>query len=155
MSGIELKPMKIHTQKGKRRLWLEQQRYGLEGFTPGSSFKVTYHTDSIEIESDPEGSNKVFTRVKKPSKLHPTERKFAIVSLHNSKLKAIFGDTEDGVDTPCRYEQMPGYLKIWPTDVVEALYREVDSDEVLESPADNKLSSDYESYRDPYVQEAA
>ena len=54
MSGIELKPMKIHTQKGKRRLWLEQQRYGLDGFEPGSSFKVTYHADSIEIESDPE-----------------------------------------------------------------------------------------------------
>ena len=118
MSGLELKPMKIHTQKGKRRLWLEQQRYGLDGFEPGSSFKVTYHADSIEIESDPEGSNKVFTRVKKPSKLHPTERQFAIVSLHNSKLKAIFGDTEDGVDTECRYEQMPGYLKIWPADRV-------------------------------------
>ena len=118
MSGIELKPMKIHTQKGKRRLWLEQQRYGLDGFAPGSSFKVTYHTDSIEIESDPEGSNKVFTRVKKTSKLHPTERQFAIVSLHNSKLKAIFGDTEDGVDTECRYEQMPGYLKIWPANIV-------------------------------------
>jgi len=40
------------------------------------------------------------------------------VSLHNSKLKAIFGDTEDGVDTPCRYEQMPGYLKIWPVEAV-------------------------------------
>ena len=79
MSGIELKPMKIHTQKGKRRLWLEQQRYGLDGFAPGSSFKVTYHTDSIEIESDPEGSNKVFTRVKKASKLHPTERQFAMI----------------------------------------------------------------------------
>ena len=118
MSGLELKPMKIHTQKGKRRLWLEQQRYGLDGFKPGSSFKVTYHTDSIEIEADPEGSNKVFTRVKKASKLHPTERQFAIVSLHNSKLKAIFGDTEDGVDTACRYEQMPGYLKIWPVDRV-------------------------------------
>ena len=155
MSGIELKPMKIHTQKGKRRLWLEQQRYGLDGFKPGSKFKVTYHADSIEIESDPEGSNKVFTRVKKASKQHPEERRFAIVSLHNSKLKAIFGDTTYGVDTECRYEQMPGYLKIWPTDVVEALYREVDSDEVLESPADNKLSSDYESYRDPHVQEAA
>ena len=114
MSGIELKPMKIHTQKGKRRLWLEEQRYGLDGFECGSNFKVTYNADSIEIESDPEGSNKVFTRVKKPSKLHPTERKFAIVSLHNSKLKAIFGDTEDGVDTECRYEQMPGYFKIWP-----------------------------------------
>jgi hypothetical protein len=119
MSGLELKPMKIHTQKGKRRLWLEQQRYGLDGFVPGSNFKVTYHADSIEIESDPEGSNKVFTRVKKPSKLHPTERQFAIVSLHNSKLKAIFGDTEDGVDTFCRYEQKPGYLKIWPADKVE------------------------------------
>ena len=118
MSGIELKPMKIHTQKGKRRLWLEQQRYGLDGFAPGSSFKVTYHTDSIEIESDPEGSNKVFTRVKKPSKLHPTERQFAIVSLHNSKLKAIFGDSEYGFDTECRYEQMPGYLKIWPAYIV-------------------------------------
>ena len=116
MSGLALKPMKIHTQKGKRRLWLEQQRYGLDGFEPGSSFKVTYHSDAIEIESDPEGSNKVFTRVKKASKLHPNERKFAIVSLHNSKLKAIFGDTEDGVDTECRYEQMPGYLKIWPVD---------------------------------------
>ena len=118
MSGIELKPMKIHTQKGKRRLWLEQQRYGLEGFSPGSKFKVTYHADSIEIEADPEGSNKVFTRVKKASKLHPTERQFAIVSLHNSKLKAIFGDTADGVDTACRYEQMPGYLKIWPVNIV-------------------------------------
>jgi hypothetical protein len=118
MSGVAIVPMKIHTQKGKRRLWLEQQRYGLDGFSPGSKFKVTYHDDSIEIESDPEGSNKVFTRVKKPSKLHPTERQFAIVSLHNSKLKAIFGDTADGVDTACRYEQMPGYLKIWPVDQV-------------------------------------
>ena len=40
------------------------------------------------------------------------------MSLHNSKLKAIFGDTEDGVDTFCRYEQMPGYLKIWPSKEV-------------------------------------
>ena len=126
MSGIELKPMKIHTQKGKRRLWLEQQRYGLDGFSPGSKFKVTYHDDSIEIESDPEGSNKVFTRVKKASKLHPTERKFAIVSLHNSKLKAIFGDTEDGVDTECRYEQMPGYLKIWPANLAAKIEARVD-----------------------------
>ena len=125
MSGLELKPMKIHTQKGKRRLWLEQQRYGLDGFKPGSSFKVTYHTDSIEIEADPEGSNKVFTRVKKASKLHPTERQFAIVSLHNSKLKAIFGDTEDGVDTACRYEQMPGYLKIWPVEAVAVAVEQV------------------------------
>ena len=126
MSGIELKPMKIHTQKGKRRLWLEELRYGLNGFDPGSKFKVTYHDDSIEIESDPEGSNKVFTRVKKPSKLHPEERRFAIVSLHNSKLKAIFGDTEDGVDTACRYEQMPGYLKIWPVEAiaVDTVYAE-------------------------------
>ena len=61
MSGIALVPMKIHTQKGKRRLWLEEQRYGLDGFSPGSKFKVTYNDDSIEIESDPEGSNKVFT----------------------------------------------------------------------------------------------
>ena len=149
MSGLELKPMKIHTQKGKRRLWLEQQRYGLDGFTPGSSFKVTYHADSIEIESDPEGSNKVFTRVKKPSKLHPTERKFAIVSLHNSKLKAIFGDTEDGVDTECRYEQMPGYLKIWPVQAIaDAVHDAVDAldssgffNDSLESPADNKLAA--------------
>ena len=125
MSGIELKPMKIHTQKGKRRLWLEQQRYGLDGVKPGSKFKVTYHADSIEIESDPEGSNKVFTRVKKASKQHPEERRFAIVSLHNSKLKAIFGDTADGVDTPCRYEQMPGYLKIWPVDRVAEFANEL------------------------------
>ena len=87
--------------------------------------KVTYNKDSIEIESDPEGSNKVFTRVKKPSKLHPEERRFAIVSLHNSKLKAIFGDTADGVDTECRYEQMPGYLKIWPMDKVESFAEEL------------------------------
>ena len=107
-------------------MWLEQQRYGLDGFEPGSSFKVTYHADSIEIESDPEGSNKVFTRVKKPSKLHPTERKFAIVSLHNSKLKAIFGDTADGVDTECRYEQMPGYLKIWPANLAAKIEARVD-----------------------------
>ena len=125
MSGLALKPMKIHTQKGKRRLWLEQQRYGLDGFEPGSSFKVTYHSDAIEIESDPEGSNKVFTRVKKASKLHPNERQFAIVSLHNSKLKAIFGDTEDGVDTECRYEQMPGYLKIWPSEAVAVAVEQV------------------------------
>ena len=92
MTGIALKPMKIHTQKGKRRLWLEQQRYGLDGFEPGSKFKVTYHADSIEIETDPEGSTKVFTRVKKASKLHPTERQFSIVSLHNSKLKAILNN---------------------------------------------------------------
>jgi len=149
MSGIELKPMKIHTQKGKRRLWLEQQRYGLEGFTPGSKFKVTYHADSIEIEADPEGSNKVFTRVKKASKLHPTERQFSIVSLHNSKLKAIFGDTDDGIDTECRYEQMPGYLKIWPVqaiadkvhDTVDALDRAGFFNDSLESPADNKLAA--------------
>jgi hypothetical protein len=126
MSGIAVVPMKIHTQKGKRRLWLEEQRYGLDGFSPGSKFKVTYYDDSIEIESDPEGSNKVFTRVKKPSKLHPEERRFAIVSLHNSKLKAIFGDTEDGVDTACRYEQMPGYLKIWPADLAAKIEARVD-----------------------------
>ena len=109
-----------------RRLWLEQQRYGLEGFTPGSKFKVTYHADSIEIEADPEGSNKVFTRVKKASKQHTEERRFAIVSLHNSRLKAIFGDTADGTDTACRYEQMPGYLKIWPVEAVavEQVYAE-------------------------------
>ena len=29
------KPMKLHTQKGKRRLWLEEQKYGLPGFKPG------------------------------------------------------------------------------------------------------------------------
>ena len=125
MTGVKPVPMKIHTQKGKRRLWLEEQRYGLDGFECGSKFKVTYNADSIEIESDPEGSNKVFTRVKKASKLHPNERRFAIVSLHNSKLKAIFGDTEDGVDTHCRYEQMPGYLKIWPMDKVESFAEEL------------------------------
>ena len=149
MSGTELKPMKIHTQKGKRRLWLEQQRYGLEGFTPGSKFKVTYHADSIEIEADSEGSNKVFTRVKKASKLHPTERQFSIVSLHNSRLKAIFGDTIDGVDTECRYEQMPGYLKIWPVqaiadkvhDTVDAMDRAGFFNDSLESPADNRLAA--------------
>ena len=148
MSGIELKPMKIHTQKGKRRLWLEQQRYGLEGFTPGSKFKVTYHADSIEIEADPEGSNKVFTRVKKASKQHTEERRFAIVSLHNSRLKAIFGDTADGTDTECRYEQMPGYFKIWPVeaisdkvhDTVDALDSAGFFGDSLESPADNKYA---------------
>ena len=131
MTGVKPVTMKIHTQNGKRRLWLDQQRYGLECFTPGSSFKVTYHADSIEIESDPEGSNKVFTRVKKASKLHPNERQFAIVSLHNSKLKAIFGDTEDGVDTECRYEKMPGYLKILPSKevAVEALMPDYSNEE--------------------------
>ena len=47
MSGIAVVPMKIHTQKGKRRLWLEEQRYGLDGFECGSKFKVTYNADSI------------------------------------------------------------------------------------------------------------
>ena len=40
MSGLALKPMKIHTQKGKRRLWLEQQRYGLDGFLRKADLRV-------------------------------------------------------------------------------------------------------------------
>ena len=62
------------------------------------------------------------------------------MSLHNSRLKAIFGDTADGTDTACRYEQMPGYLKIWPVDAVEAVYRSVDIGETLESPADSRYA---------------
>ena len=63
-------PMKLHTQKGKRRLWLEEQKYGLPGFTP--------------------------------------------VGIHNSRLKELFGDTENGVDTPVSYEMSEGYIKIMP-----------------------------------------
>ena len=127
MSTVPGKPMKIHTQKGKRRLWLEEQRYGLDGFAPGSSFSVTYNDDSIVIESDPEGSNKVFTRVKKPSKQFTEERRFAIISLHNSKLKAVFGDTENGVDTPVSYTMEKGRLEIWPSSDAELAVRKHDS----------------------------
>jgi hypothetical protein len=106
--------MKIHTQKNKRRLWLEEQKYGLEGFVPGSRFTVRYNNDSVEIVSDPNGTNTVFTRVKAASKRIPNERRFAIVGIHNSRLKELFGDTENGVDTPVEYEMSEGYIKIMP-----------------------------------------
>ena len=108
------KSMKLHTQKGKRRLWLEEQKYGLQGFKAGSRFNVVYNEDSIEIISDENGTNTVFTRVKAASKRIPTERKFAIVGIHNSRLKTLFGDTENGVDTPVSYEMSDGYIKIMP-----------------------------------------
>ena len=108
------KTMKIHTQKNKRRLWLEEQKYGLAGFVPGSRVTVRYNEDSVEILSDPNGTNTVFTRVKAASKRIPTERKFAIVGIHNSRLKELFGDTENGVDTPVDYEMSDGYIKIMP-----------------------------------------
>ena len=108
----EMKSMKLHTQKGKRRLWLEQQKYGLPGFPCGSRFNVVYNEDSVEIKADPNGTNTVFTRVKAASKQIPTERKFAIVGIHNSRLKELFGDTENGVDTPVSYEMSEGYIKI-------------------------------------------
>ena len=107
-------PMKLHTQKGKRRLWLEEQKYGLPGFTPGSKFTVRYNDDSVELIADPNGTNTVFTRVKAASKRIPTERRFAIVGIHNSRLKTLFGDTENGVDTPLDYEMSEGYIKIMP-----------------------------------------
>ena len=106
--------MKLHTQKNKRRLWLEEQKYGLDGFTPGSRFNVVYNEDSVEIKADPNGTNTVFTRVKAASKRIPQERKFAIVGIHNSRLKELFGDTENGVDTPLEYEMSEGYIKIMP-----------------------------------------
>ena len=43
------KSMKLHTQKGKRRLWLEEQKYGLPGFKPGSRFNVVYNEDSVAV----------------------------------------------------------------------------------------------------------
>ena len=49
------KPMKLHTQKGKRRLWLEEQKYGLPGFASGfKRFNVVYNEDSVEIKADPQ-----------------------------------------------------------------------------------------------------
>jgi len=110
----EMKSMKLHTQKGKRRLWLEQQKYGLPGFPCGSRFNVVYNEDSVEIIADPQGTNTVFTRVKAASKRIPQERKFSIVGIHNSRLKTLFGDTENGVDTPVSYEMSEGYIKIMP-----------------------------------------
>ena len=107
-------PMKLHTQKNKRRLWLEEQKYGLPGFTPGSKFTVRYNADSVELVSDPNGTNTVFTRVKAASKRIPMERRFAIVGIHNARLKELFGDTENGVDTPLSYEMSEGYIKIMP-----------------------------------------
>ena len=104
--------MKLHTQKGKRRLWLEEQKYGLPGFKPGSRFNVVYNEDSVELVADENGTNTVFTRVKAASKRIPQERKFAIVGIHNSRLKTLFGDTENGVDTPVSYEMSEGYIKI-------------------------------------------
>ncbi len=56
----------------------------------------------------------VFTRVKAASKRIPQERKFAIVGIHNARLKNLFGDTENGVDTPVSYEMSEGYIKIMP-----------------------------------------
>ena len=108
------KSMKLHTQKGKRRLWLEEQKYGLPGFKPGSRFNVVYNEDSVELIADENGTNTVFTRVKAASKRIPQERKFAIVGIHNSRLKTLFGDTENGVDTPIEYEMSEGYIKIMP-----------------------------------------
>ena len=108
------KPMNLHTQKDKRRLWLEEQKYGLAGFAPGSRFNVVYNSDSVEIISDENGTNTVFTRVKAASKKIPHERRFAIVGIHNSRLKELFGDTENGVDTPVDYEMSEGYIKIMP-----------------------------------------
>ena len=110
----EMKSMKLHTQKGKRRLWLEEQKYGLPGFKPGSRFNVVYNKDSVELIADESGTNTVFTRVKAPSKKIPHERRFAIVGIHNSRLKELFGDTENGVDTPLSYEMSEGYIKIMP-----------------------------------------
>ena len=110
----EMKSMKLHTQKGKRRLWLEEQKYGLPGFKPGSRCNVVYNEDSVELISDENGTNTVFTRVKAASKKIPQERKFAIVGIHNSRLKNLFGDTENGVDTPVSYEMSEGYIKIMP-----------------------------------------
>ena len=81
---------------------------------PGSRFTVRYNTDSVEILSDPNGTNTVFTRVKAASKRIPNERRFAIVGIHNSRLKELFGDTENGVDTPVEYEMSEGYIKIMP-----------------------------------------
>jgi hypothetical protein len=111
---MDNKPMKLHTQKGKRRLWLEEQKYGLPGFPCGSKFNVVYNEDSVEIKADPQGTNTVFTRVKAASKQIPTERRFSIVGIHNSRLKELFGDTENGVDTPVSYEMSEGYIKIMP-----------------------------------------
>ena len=111
---MSIAPMKLHTQKNKRRLCLEEQKYGLPGFAPGSKFTVRYNADSVELLSDPNGTNTVFTRVKAPSKRIPTERRFAIVGIHNARLKELFGDTENGVDTPVSYEMSEGYIKIMP-----------------------------------------
>ena len=73
-----------------------------------------YNEDSVELISDENGTNTVFTRVKAASKKIPQERKFAIVGIHNSRLKNLFGDTENGVDTPVSYEMSEGYIKIMP-----------------------------------------
>ena len=73
-----------------------------------------YNKDSVELIADESGTNTVFTRVKAPSKKIPHERRFAIVGIHNSRLKELFGDTENGVDTPLSYEMSEGYIKIMP-----------------------------------------
>ena len=73
-----------------------------------------YNEDSVELVADENGTNTVFTRVKAASKRIPQERKFAIVGIHNARLKNLFGDTENGVDTPVSYEMSEGYIKIMP-----------------------------------------
>ena len=75
---------------------------------------MRYNDDSVELIADTNGTNTVFTRVKAASKRIPTERRFAIVGIHNSRLKALFGDTENGVDSPLNYEMSEGYIKIMP-----------------------------------------
>ena len=81
----EMKSMKLHTQKGKRRLWLEEQKYGLPGFKPGSRFNVVYNEDSVEIKSDPNGTNTVFTRVKAASKRIPTAVSYTHLTLPTNR----------------------------------------------------------------------
>ena len=71
------KPMKLHTQKNKRRLWLEEQKYGLAGFVPGSRFTVRYNSDSVEIKVR---STMVLTRCSPVSKLHQSEFQLSVVS---------------------------------------------------------------------------
>ena len=83
-------------------------------FQTGSRFNVVYNEDSVEIKADPNGTNTVFPRVKAASTRIPTARRFAIVGIHNSRLKELFGDTENGVDTPVSYEMSEGYIKIMP-----------------------------------------
>ena len=53
-----------------------------------------------------------------------TNNAYALYNFKDGMIDAY--QTEDGVDTACRYEQMPGYLKIWPADLAAKIEARVD-----------------------------